>query len=176
MNINELYDIVRDGNKSAEKQLFDKLRERFQLILQHKIMNETDSEDVLQNTLIVIARKYLNIDFELSFSAWAYKVLEFNILNYYRTKGRHKDKLVEFAKQKNDSSVFVPNPELKRRLLNCLKKINEANIRHARILNFSYQGFDMEQICRKLKMTRNGAYILLSRARAKLKTCLEMDR
>lgn len=175
MNINELYAIVHNGDKSAEKRLFDKLRERFQLILQQKIMNVTDTEDLLQNTLIVIARKYLNMDFETSFSAWAYKVLEYNILNYYRTKGRQRDKLEEFAEQHGDTAVIMPDSELKRQLLNCLKKINEANIRHARILNFSYQGYDMEKICEKLKLTKNGAYILLSRARAKLKICMEME-
>lgn len=175
MNINELYAIVRNGEKSAEKKLFDKLSERFQLILQQKIRNITDAEDILQSTLIIIARKYLDIAFEKSFSSWAYKVLENNILNYYRTKGRYRNKFEELTEQ-TGSAVIMPDAELKQRLLNCLKKINEMNIKHARILNFSYQGYDMEQICQKLKLTRNGAYILLSRARAKLKTCMKMDR
>ena len=176
MNINELHALVQSGNKSAEKQLFDKLRERFGLFLRHKIMNMADAEDVLQNTLVVIARKYLDIEIETSFSSWAYKVLEFNILNYYRTKGRQKEKLEKLTVQQNETSIEVPDIDLKRRLLNCLRKINEANIRHARILNFSYQGFDMNQICEKLQLTRNGAYILLSRARTKLKICMEMDK
>ncbi|MCP4706251.1 MAG: sigma-70 family RNA polymerase sigma factor [candidate division Zixibacteria bacterium] len=176
MNINELYAQLLNGNKSSETQLFDKLRERFGLFLQHKITNEADAEDVLQNTLVVIARKYLNMAFDTSFSAWAYKVLEFNILSYYRTKGRQRDKLERLTAHHNEATMEMPDADLKRRLLNCLKKVNEVNIRHARILNFSYQGFDIEQICEKLGLTKNGAYILLSRARAKLKNCMEMDK
>jgi RNA polymerase sigma-70 factor (ECF subfamily) len=176
LNINEIYATVSKGNKSLEKQLFDTLRERFRLILQQKIMNVADTEDVLQNTLVVIARKYLDIEFETSFSSWAYKVLEFNVLSYYRSKGRQKDKLEKFAAERGDLAYSTPNADLKRRLLECLKKINEANIRHARILNFSYQGYDLEKICEKLKLTRNAAYIMLSRARAKLKACMGMDK
>jgi len=62
---------------------------------------------------------------------------------------------------------------LKKKLLDCLNKINDANTRHARVLNLHYQGFIVREICEKLKLTRNGVYILLSRSRTMLKNCLE---
>lgn len=142
------------------------------MILQHKVMNAEDADDVLQNTLMTIAGKYREIEFEVSFSAWAYKVLEINILAHYRKKGSERKRSGEIPENSDSSAAITPDPELKRRLLDCLRKLNESNIRHARILNFSYQGYDMDQICEKLKTTKTAAYILLSRARAKLKICI----
>ena len=112
------------------------------------------------------------IEFEVSFSAWAYKVLELNILAHYRKKGNERKRFGEIPENDDLSTAITPYPELKRRLLDCLRKLNERNIRHTRILNFSYQGYDMDQICEKLNTTKTAAYILLSRARTKLKECI----
>ncbi|MDH4034538.1 MAG: hypothetical protein OEV80_12145, partial [candidate division Zixibacteria bacterium] len=65
------------------------------------------------------------------------------------------------------------DPALKRRLLDCLKKIRSTNLRYARILNLQYQGFDTEDVCRRLAVTRSNLYSLLSRARTVLELCLE---
>ena len=122
---------------------------------------------------MVIARKSKDMNFQASFSAWAVKVLENNILNYYRTGARRRRKLERYAEQQDSAAEETLRPDLKRRLLDCLKKLNEANIRHARILNYSHQGYTIEQICEKLEISKNAAYVLLSRARATLKNCLE---
>lgn len=172
MNINKLHSIASNGDKNAERQLFQKLHERFRFIVQQKVVDRWDVEEIVQESLMAIARKYGNIDFKVSFSAWAYKVLENCILNYYRTKARRQSKM-ERISERQDSISDVPDPEVKRRLLDCLKKVNETNIRHARILNFSYQGYTIKQICNRLSITKNAAYILLSRARAMLKICME---
>jgi len=164
---------VRSGDKEAEKLLLEKLRERFRLITQQRVSDSQDVEDIVQDSLVVIASKSKAMDFQTSFSAWARKVLENNILNYHRTRARQKRKLERFAKQRNSAAEENLQLDLKRRLLDCLKKLNEANIRHARILNYSHQGYSIEQICEKLQISKNAAYVLLSRARVILRNCLE---
>lgn len=173
MTINNLHSLVREGDKGAEGKLFQSLTESFRLFAQHKIWNRDDSEEVVQDTLTAIAAKYRMIDFEISFAAWAYKVLENKILHYYRTKRCRESKFAQTGNGEDLAVSQTTNPDLKRRLLECLKKVSGVNRRHARILNLRYQGFSTEDICGKLGVTRNNVYILLSRARSMLKLCLE---
>jgi RNA polymerase sigma factor (sigma-70 family) len=173
LNTNDIFKLARNGDKEAEKLLFIKLRERFSFITQQRVEDNQDIEDIVQDSLMVIARKYIDIDFLSSFSAWARQVLENNILNFHRTRARRGRKMIKFLEQEKLKIQDMPNPEIKRRLLDCLKKLNESNIRHARILNFVHQGFKIEQICKKLNISKNATYVLLSRARDALRICMK---
>ncbi len=173
-DINTLYGIALAGDRSAEDRLFNRLRERFGLFVQQRIGNKQDAEEIIQESLMVIAEKYKDIEIEVSFTAWAYRVLENKLLSYYRTKKGRAGKLVPMADDDNNPDrAPAPDPSFKRRLLDCLKKVNRANTRHARILNLHYQGYTIEDICGKFSITRNNVYIILSRARTMLKICLE---
>ena len=81
--------------------------------------------------------------------------------------------MVPMAEDNNPDRSSATDPSFKRRLLDCLKKVNQTNTRHARILNLHYQGYTVTDICGKFKITRNNVYIILSRARLMLKVCLE---
>jgi RNA polymerase sigma factor (sigma-70 family) len=173
LNINQLYSEARGGDEGARKRLFRELSESFGLFVQHRIWDEEDSREVVQDALMTISDKYTEIEFETSFAAWAYRVLENKMLQYYRTKGIRAEKIARMPDNEVGFRSWNPDPELKRRLLDCLRKVSGVYIRHARILNLHYQGYTVTEICERLKLTRNNAYILLSRARAMLKLCLE---
>jgi RNA polymerase sigma-70 factor (ECF subfamily) len=173
LNINELHSETRGGGQAAEERLFKGLSESFRLFVQHRIWNEQDSEEIVQDSLATIAAKYRVIEFDISFAAWAYKVLENKILHYYRTKRSRESRFSQTGEILDRAVSPKTNPDLKRRLLDCLRKISGVNRRHARILNLRYQGFSTDEICGRLDVTRNNVYILLSRARSMLKQCLE---
>ena len=122
---------------------------------------------------MIVLRKYKGIEFTTSFAAWAYNVLEKNILDYYRTKGRRKGLLMNNANVNKPDGYWEPDPILRLKLLDCLNKLNTANTQHARIVNLRYQGYTIEDICEKLKIRRNNVYKSLSRARAMIMQCLE---
>ena len=173
MNINTLHSRAGNGDKTAENQLFEKLSESFRFFLKQKIMNRQDLEEVVQETMLTIADKYKTIEFKTSFSAWAYRVMENKLLNYYKIKYKSRDRVSSSDEDASEGLVFDIDPVLKKTMLDCLRKINEVYKRHARVLNLHYQGFPVPEMCEKLKLTRNGIYILLSRARTLLKKCLE---
>ena len=173
MNINELYDIARNGDRDSENQLFKSLTESFRLFTQQRIWNEQDAEEIVQDTLVTVAEKYGDIQFEVSFAAWAYRVLENKILNYYRGKHYQESRFSWAQDGSQERSSGVSDPFLKRQLLDCLEKINRVHPRHARILNLRYQGYSADEVCEKLAISRNNLYILLCRARSMLKLCLE---
>lgn len=173
LNINQLHAAAIHGDRSDEDRLFAKLTESFRLLAQHKVWNRADAEEIVQVALSTILERYREIEFETSFSAWAYHVLENKLGDYYRAQKRRESRFeqieIETPGMVNESS----DPSLKLRLLDCLRKIGTANNRYARVLNLRYQGYTAEEICDRLELTRNNLYIILSRARASLKKCLK---
>lgn len=173
MTINQLHNLAVCGGEGAEERLFQSLSESFRLFVQQRIWNRQDAEEIVQDALATIAGKYRGIDFETSFAAWAYKTLENKILHYYRTKRCRESKFSQISNGDLQSTPVSIDPVIKRRLLDCFKKISEVNNRYARILNLRYQGYSTEEVCTRLNATRNTVYILLTRARSMLKFCLE---
>lgn len=173
MNINSLQILAHDGDKAATEKLFTILAVRFRLFAQRRIWDGSDAEEVVQDALMAILKKHKEIEFKTSFVAWAHRVLENEILRHYRRKGYREMRFGQTAGDVGNFPMWDPDPELKRKLLDCLKKIGSTNNRYARILNLHYQGYATEEVCEKLNLTPNHSYVLLSRARSMLEACLE---
>lgn len=173
MELNSLHAAARAGDQAAEEQLFFIFLESFRLIVEHRIREMQDAEDVVQNALVVISQKYKDIDVETSFAGWAHQVLENTIMKHYRTQQTRQRKFVPMNSCVEPEAADNPDPTLKRRILECLRKIRQVNNRHARIINLHYQGYTVDEICGKLRITRNSLYITLSRVRSMLRLCLE---
>ncbi len=173
MSINALHKQASDGDRSAEKQLFDALTVSFRLFAGHKIQNRDDAEEVVQEALMVIARRYQEIEFEVSFAAWANKVLENTVLKYYRSKGVRQRVFDGTTDGMDEGASYQVDPMLKARLLDCLREVSKTRLRHARILTLHFQGFTVAEICRRLSITVNNFYVTLMRARNLLAECLQ---
>jgi RNA polymerase sigma-70 factor (ECF subfamily) len=173
LNINGLQELARKGDRRAENELFEALTARFRLLLERKVVDRNDIEDLVQESLKVICEKYRTIDFNISFSAWAYKVLDNKLLHYYRAKGQADISLVSVMREVDKIAVVVPDPTLDLRLQECLRKLEEAHPRFARVLDLHYQGYAVHEICEQLKIGRANLYSLLSRARSMLRNCLK---
>jgi len=172
LDINSLQNTARTGDRLAENQLFEYLLARFRLFAQRKLVDREDSEEVVQDALKTVFEKYRDIDFEISFVAWAYRILDNKILSFHRTRKRRREHQEDLAREAV-SAQTSPDSDLESRLLDCLRKLNEVNGRHARILVYKYQGYSVVEICDRLGLTRTNLYTLLSRARSLLERCLE---
>jgi RNA polymerase sigma factor (sigma-70 family) len=171
--INALYDEARNGDKADEDRLFHSLSVSFRLFVRQRVRDEQDGYEIVQEALMIIARKYRQIDIQTSFSAWAYKILEHILLRHYRSK-HTREKVFSSASDGNvPLASWKPDPTLKSRLLDCLRKVSKARVRHARILTLHFQGYSTKEICGKLDISSNNFYAMLSRARKMLETCLE---
>jgi len=173
MDINALHEIARSGDKAAEHDLFQKLSVRFGLIAHQRIYSEVDAEDVVQISLMTIAREYKQVNFEISFSAWAHKVLDNRILAHFKEKRSHGGQPVSQPDIMNQSDAWTPDPTLESRLLDCLQEMSAHDRRYARILNLHYQGYTAQEVCEKLRISRNHSYVILFRARSMLEKCLK---
>ena len=173
MSINELYSSARSGDKSAEVELFKKLTDRFLVYAHHKVWNQADAEDLAQAALTIVATEYREVHIETSFAAWAHKIMENRLLGYIQKQRREKGRKTSGDPDENLSESWTPNPVLRMKLLGCLKKVGSVNRRYARILNLHRIGFNRSEVCEKLDLTIQQSYVLMSRARAMLKQCLD---
>ena len=171
-SINALHKEAAGGSRAAEQQLFDALTVSFRLFAGHRIQNRDDLEEVVQEALMVIARRYQEIEFEVSFAAWANKVLENTVLKYYRSKGTRQRIFDAGTDGMDEVASYQPDPMLKKRLLDCLREVSRTRLRHARILTLHFQGYTVDEICRRLGITVNNFYVTLMRARNLLAECL----
>lgn len=175
MNINSLYQAARIGDAAAEDKLFKYLTVSFRLFTQQRIGNDQDAEEIVQDAIMTILQKYKGITFEVSFAAWAYRVLNNKILDYIKRKKTHRAIHSMMASDETPVISWQPDPELKKKLMDCFSKMNEVNKRHARVLNLHYQGYTTVEICKRIRMTANHFYVMLSRARAMLEACLAKE-
>ncbi len=176
MDLNAMCTRAQEGDREAESDLFQYLLVRFRLFANQRIWNEGDVEDVVQDALMKVFAEFRGITFETSFSGWAYKVLDNRILNYIQKKKRRGKTVGDEMEKDREGTMYTPpaiEKETGYQLLECLKKIGRTNRRYARILNLSYQGFNVQEITEKLKITPNNLYVLLSRSRSLLELCLE---
>lgn len=173
MTINELHAKAHAGDEFAKKQLFEKLSVRLRLIANQRIWSQVDSEDVVQDAMMTIAKEFRDLEVTTSFTAWAVKVLDNKVLSYIksqRTQTKYFDKGVVLE---TESSVTPSTPFLKDSLKKCLKEISSHNSNYSRVVNFQYQGYTIDEICKRMGITKNHSYVLLSRARSMLKACLK---
>ena len=175
MDINTLHKNACSGDARAVDQLFEVLSSRFRLFVHQKVRNRADAEEIVQKALMTIYAEYGNITFTTSFAAWACKVLDNRILDYLRTRTRESRRLDRSLPRGPDSLSRggEADPELKRRLQECLRKLCRRNNRYARILNLHNLGYGTGEICRRLNLKRATLYSALSKARAMLDKCLE---
>ena len=175
MHINELHGRARTGDKSAEHELYHRLRVSFLLFLRQKVRDQKDAEDIVQEALLAIAENESEITFDTSFSAWAYRVLENMLLRHYRSQGQRQRAFVATAHHDPEPS-YVTNPELKARLLHCLRELSRTRCRHAQIVGLHIQCFGVKEICARMQVTSNNLYVMLMRARALLEVCLDKGK
>lgn len=173
MTINNLYERARTGDKSAEAEMFKKLSDRFWVFAHRKVWDKEEAEELAQNALATVIAEYHQIEISSSFSAWAHKVIENKFLAYIQTRRRRRGREISLGNKDCIADDCMPDPVLKMRLLNCLKQVSRANRRYARILNLHNLGFKRAEVCEKLGMTIVQSYVVMSRARAMLKKCLD---
>jgi len=173
LTITELYQRLSNGDPAARDLLYQQLYVSFRILARHRIKDWNDAEETVQAAMLKITNKIDQVADPERFPAWAHKILKNEIIDYYRAAQTRQRREVD--QEAGDlSGVFeTPDPNLKMRLKECLKKVNAVFPRHARILNLKYQGFGTKEICERLAVTPNNMHVMLSRVRVLLKNCLE---
>jgi len=146
------------------------LLERFRSIAHQRLWDGLDADEVVQDALLVVIREYRQLEVTVSFAAWAQKVLDNRIL------ARIAANRIGEARQESAPEDSLPaaevNQDLQFSLVECVRRIGRVNRSYARVLNLHSQGYDTEEVCRRMNLNRNTLYSLLHRGRILLKRCL----
>jgi RNA polymerase sigma factor (sigma-70 family) len=174
VDINQLHMNARHGDPALKERLFSELSVRFRTFALLRIWNEQDAEEIVQDALMAVANEYNDLKVHTSFSAWAYAVLNNRMLNYFKNKKRAVYQSAALLGE-GECELTSPHPDhqLRIKLIDCFKKIRQSNLRYARVVALHYQGYTVNEICRRLEVKRDNLYMILSRARAMLKACLD---
>jgi RNA polymerase sigma-70 factor (ECF subfamily) len=173
LKIDELFLEARAGNSMAEAELFNKLSVRFRTFVSLYVYEDTDVDEIVQEAMLKIINKYKTIEIKKSYAAWAYSYVKYEIREFFRKGKKNKEFTGQFPENISKSSDLIFNSKLKIDLLECLKEIFKKNKKYARILVLKYQGYSLESITERLKITPGNLYVIVSRARSLLKSCLK---
>ncbi len=175
MKINSLYALAAKGDKNARDKIFRIMSESFALIARHRIGRKEDREDVVQEALAAVADRFDTTEIRSNFGGWCQSVLHNKIVDYYRRTERLGEQSLPNPDLETGSVGLETRPGFRKKLLSCFRRVLAENPRRARVMNLFYQGYEVDEICSRLDVSRASVYILLSRARSRLRSCLEGD-
>ncbi len=171
--MDELVSKAIAGDVQSEKQLFDELLERFRYLAKRRV-GEEHCDDLVQEACVTVFEKYKTEEFSISFIAWAHGVLRMKIGNHLQRKTRMQGRDFELNEETDMAAATREvDVDLKRFLLECLRRIIKTGGNYARILNLAHQGLTTEEICSRVGVKPNNYYVTLNRGRGMLKECMQ---
>jgi RNA polymerase sigma-70 factor (ECF subfamily) len=135
-----------------------------------------DANEVMQNTGLVLWRKFDTFDQKTEFMRWACVVARFEVLAWRRDKARDRhvfdeDLVNMLAEEAADEHEVLANE--RRALEVCLQKLPE---KQRRIVIAAYEpGVRLNQVAEALGKTATAFYKTLNRARRGLLKCIESE-
>ena len=156
-----------------------------------RVSNRSEAEDLVQETLIAALKARDNFRSQSTPKTWLIGILKHKVMDYYRKKGRElnvqdveevcqvSDKLFDrkgmFRSPGND---WGENPEalFERKefwgvLGECISNLPERLLPVFQLRMLQERNTD--QVCEELGITSNNMWVMLHRARLRLKTCLD---
>ena len=163
-----------DGVGEFARLLRESHRELFGYIFA-MLQNRADSEDVYQQTALVLWKKFADFTPGTNFTGWAIRVAQFEIKDYVKAQRRRKvffnDAILDsiaVAYQAEPDDLRTKRMEA---LANCLEKLND---RDRRMLKQCYSVVrDYKKIAASEGKTIAAVYKAISRIRKALHNCIQ---
>jgi RNA polymerase sigma-70 factor (ECF subfamily) len=141
-----------------------------------QVANWADMNEILQQTSLVLWRKFDQFEEGTSFKSWAFKIARFEALNYLKKQRRSK---LVFCNETLDL-LAMEDPrqedalEMQRHALSaCLKKLTPEQ---REILTECYeQKQTIKEVARKRSRTLEGLYKMIQRLRSSLLECVQKE-
>ena len=154
-------------------QLFTRNQRRLYLFILAQCPNPVEAEEILQETNIVIWRKFRQFDMGSNFLAWAGKIAHFEVLKsrerQHHDRHRFSDEFVRHIAE--EAMEDTDQLEARRMaLLNCLQKLRAAD---RELIRHRYStGHSGQDVAEQLDRPVNSIYQSLGRIRRTLMECI----
>lgn len=138
------------------------------------VARRTETEEILQETLLVLWEKFDTFAQGTNFLAWAYAVARLEVLKFRERQSREQRLLSLEAVYAISAEVHSAGETLDLRhaaLADCLEKLSD---RQRNIVHDRYQaGMSVDSMAERLGRSRDAVYQILSRIRRNLEECID---
>jgi RNA polymerase sigma-70 factor (ECF subfamily) len=149
------------------------------------------AEDLVQDTLVSALKSASSFASKSSEQTWLLGILKYKVLDHYRRKYNKMNVQTDFSddidssfnergewRKQLDQWSDLPDNELSRREFSqvlhlCLSKL--PHIQKEVFVLREIDGFDTKEICKDRNLSSTNLWVLLHRARKKLRDCLEIN-
>jgi RNA polymerase sigma-70 factor (ECF subfamily) len=161
------------GNSKAQRALFDKFAPKMLAVCQRYLRNNQEAEDVLQDGFVKVFQKIVDFKMEGSLEGWIRRIVVNTALDTIRKNKKLLDDVqVEEVQYKVS---FTDHQFDGMDLAQLMKLINEMPDGYRIVFNmFAIEGYSHKEIADTLGVTENTSKSQYSRARAFLRTQLEL--
>lgn len=162
MNIEDLVIKAKHGDKDAYSELIKSIQGNLYRIARSKLNNESDSQDVVQDTVI---KAYLNLGklrINKNFKTWIIRILINECNKFYRKSKRRDEIFDKYAVDANSVTYMEDTLDL----ANIIKVLND---KEKKIFELYVDGYSIKQISKKLGINENTVKTNLSRSKVKLR-------
>jgi RNA polymerase sigma factor, sigma-70 family len=161
------------GNSKAQRALFDKFAPKMLAVCQRYLRNNQEAEDVLQDGFVKVFQKIVDFKMEGSLEGWIRRIVVNTALDTIRKNKKLLDDVqVEEVQYKVS---FTDHQFDGMDLAQLMKLINEMPDGYRVVFNmFAIEGYSHKEIADTLGVTENTSKSQYSRARAFLRTQLEL--
>ena len=161
------------GNSKAQRALFDKFAPKMLAVCQRYLRNNQEAEDVLQDGFVKVFQKIVDFKMEGSLEGWIRRIVVNTALDTIRKNKKLLDDVqVEEVQYKVS---FTDHQFDGMDLAQLMKLIDEMPDGYRVVFNmFAIEGYSHKEIADTLGVTENTSKSQYSRARAFLRTQLEL--
>lgn len=161
----------------SDRESFITLYAHYQLDIYRYVLsllkNSADAQDVVQETAVVLWKKFNSYEPETSFKAWACRIALYETMNYRRKRANRQRILSEKVMQEL-TEVYIENDSLledrRQHLSNCMTKLSPEDSELIKE-RYSSQG-TLGEVAEKIGVTANTLYKRLQRVRKQLHECI----
>lgn len=161
------------GNSKAQRALFDKFAPRMLAVCQRYLRNNQEAEDVLQDSFVKVFQKIVDFKMEGSLEGWIRRIIVNTALDTIR---KNKKLLDEVQVEEVQYKVSFTDHQFEGMDVEQLMKlISDMPDGYRIVFNmFAIEGYSHKEIADTLGVTENTSKSQYSRARAFLRTQLEL--
>lgn len=156
--------------------LFSQHQRRLYLHVLAQVFRPVDAEEILQDTNVVIWKKYHQFEIGTNFWAWVCQISNYEILRFrskqHRDKLRFSDKFIELIAEETEETSDLTDRRLSA-LSICLEKLREKD---RTLIQMRYApGSNGKNTAKELGRPTNSVYQSLGRIRRALMECIQRE-
>jgi RNA polymerase sigma-70 factor (ECF subfamily) len=166
-------DTLEEARAERFLRLYTENQHRLSGFVHTLVPNWQDAEELIQESLLILWRKFDDFDAATNFFSWAARVAQFEVLNYRRRRKHAGPQLSDVAIQEIAATAVAVSTELelqREALKRCLDELPE---RDRRIVTLRYQETGtVERVAAAMGRSTSLVHKTLRRIRSRLLRCV----